>query len=85
MKIFLQILQLLPAILSAIVSVENVIGAGNGSTKKQLILDSVSTSGTDSQLIDLTSKLIDTVVKTLNTAHIFTKTPLLAQVKNGAE
>lgn len=95
MNFLLLTLQYLPTILQAVVAVEQVIGAGKGSTKKQIIMDSVSaaakvtTSAAPTAQIQLISQMIDSVVSTLNSVGALSKpapvgaTALTGQINTG--
>ena len=79
MSILLMILKFLPSVLAAIKGVEDVIGAGNGATKKQLVLNSISSVAAigekvDDKNVQAISALIDSTVTTLNSSGIFKKT-----------
>lgn len=78
MKILFALVQLLPVILQAIMGVEEVIGAGNGSTKKQMVLDSIQAvakagESVPNGLVSAVSGFIDSTVGNLNSSGIFKK------------
>jgi hypothetical protein len=73
--VFASFLKYLPAVLGGVAAVEQVIGAGNGAAKKQLVLDSITAAGTVGESVPEAhvagiSKLIDLVVATLNSTNL---------------
>jgi hypothetical protein len=83
MKYIMTVLKWLPAILSAIKGVEEIIGEGQGKTKKELVLAALAVVAGEAQKMDnatlvIVGSLIDTFVGILNTSGIFkTKTPVV--------
>lgn len=82
MGILLFLLANLPAILNAIIGIENAIKAP-GATKKQLVMQSLGIAAQAGEKISekhvqAVSALIDSTVSTLNTSGIFTKSPVVS-------
>ena len=77
MNILLEVFQLLPAIMSAVISVEaSVTAAGTGATKKQIVMaviESLVKSGEsyDNKLVQAISLLVDNLVSIFNTSSLF--------------
>ncbi len=89
MKYLLLILKYLGPVLQAVTDVEKVIGAGNGSTKKQLVLDSLTAAAKVGQTVDIPEvavigAIVDTTVATLNASGIFKKTEVAVQTPQNA-
>lgn len=71
MSILISLMKYLPYIVAGVSAVEQVIGAGNGATKKQLVLGSIQAASKVGEQIPEThvagiSNLIDVTVATLN-------------------
>ena len=82
MKWFLLALQYLPHVLSAVKAIEDVIGAGNGVTKKQMVLSSLSAASAacmqvPEDHVKVVSSLIDSTVSILNISGIFSKSQVV--------
>lgn len=84
MKFLLLALKYLPSVLQAVVVVEDIASGKAGTTKKAIVMNSLQaaaaiTGGMDNQTAQVISALIDTTVKDLNSAGVFTKSvPLSA-------
>ncbi len=68
----------LPAILKAILGVEDAIKSAPGTTKKQIVLSSITAAAEAGETVSdakvaAVSKIIDNTVSALNSAGIFTK------------
>jgi hypothetical protein len=68
----------LPVVLTGIFAVEQVIGASNGQTKKQIVLSAVDAAakageGAPNVEVASISALIDTLVGVLNASGLFAK------------
>lgn len=80
MNIALLILRFFPVVLQAVVAVEGSVGSAlPGTTKKQLVLNSIQVAAqvgekSDSQSVAVVSALVDNVVGSLNATGVFTKT-----------
>lgn len=77
-RIFSIVLRYLPLILEGVIAVENVLGAGKGKAKKQLVMnvfDAAAHVGeqSDDKVVAAVSKSVDLVVDTLNQAGVFAK------------
>lgn len=75
MNILISLLGYLPYIIGGVQAVEKSIGAGNGATKKQLVLNAVQAAVQVSEQIPEShvqgiSKLIDATVATLNATNL---------------
>ena len=84
MKTILLSMQYLPHVLAAVKSIEEVVGAGNGKTKKQIIMEAIQAGAkvggnVPNEHVVLISNLIDMVVTMLNASGIF-KTKTVAPV-----
>ena len=72
MNVLLNILKLLPAIIQAVLAVEQIItDPKSGATKKQMVLDSIDAvakagEGVDNKTVAAISALVDNVVVSLN-------------------
>lgn len=80
MKWLQLILGLLPYVLQTVVSVEQVVGAGNGQTKKQLVLDAIDAGAHVGETVPvenvkIVSTLVDSVVGSLNATGFFKTQP----------
>lgn len=79
MKVFLQILQFFPYVLSGVAAVEQVVGATlPGAAKKQIVLDSITAAAatgtiTPDAQVQVISTLIDAIVTALNKSGVFAK------------
>lgn len=81
MSKFLLILKFLPYIVAAVKAVEDVVGAGNGKAKKEIIMDAITAvavvgSSVDNTTVATISTLVDGTVKTLNGAGVFKVIPV---------
>jgi hypothetical protein len=77
MKTFLSILQFFPYVIGGVVAVEQAAASVPGTTKKQIVLDSVLVAAKLGEqvpvpLVALISALIDQVVTSLNASGVFT-------------
>jgi hypothetical protein len=77
-KTLLLIFQFLPLVLSAVRAIEAEVGAGNGATKKQLVLNSIQAAAqvgekADDNTVKAVAALVDHTVATLNDSGIFQK------------
>jgi hypothetical protein len=78
-----QVIQLIPSILQLIVQIEQVFkpvqaanpGVKLGTTKKQLVLDSLSSVEVNDKVTNAISTFTDKAVKTLNVAGFSTNQP----------
>lgn len=85
MKYLIVVLRYLPYVLKAVKAVEEEVGAGNGQTKKQLILRAVEAAAhvagdVDQETVAMIGKLIDMVVGTLNESGLLDGKPRKAPV-----
>lgn len=76
LKYLIVALQYLPHVLAGVQAVEAVVGAGNGATKKQLILSSLTAvarvgAQVPEDHVQVVSALVDSVVNTLNQSGLF--------------
>lgn len=77
MKIFLFLLQNLPAIIQAVVGIEAAVHGAPGATKKSLVMASLAIAAKAGEKIPddhiaAVSALVDSVVSGLNSAGVFT-------------
>lgn len=80
MTALLLIFKYLPVILQAIMAVEGAIGAGNGATKKQIVLAAIQAAAkvgetVDQKTVTMLSSLVDEIVGLLNASGIFGHAP----------
>jgi hypothetical protein len=73
-----------PAILKAVAAAEEVVGAGKGQTKKQLVLAAIHAVavvgvGVDNKTVAALSALVDEFVCILNSAGVFGKAADIVQ------
>ncbi len=78
MKLLLFALKILPGVLAAVKGVEEAIGAGNGKTKRDMVIDVIKAAGTgaagiEEEHVQVVGQVIDAVVGTLNASGIFKK------------
>ena len=78
MNTLLAVMKLLPVILGAIMSIEVAIGAGQGQTKKQIVMLAIEAAAaagekSDNKLVAAISALVDQLVGALNAAGLFAK------------
>lgn len=76
MKLFAEIFQYFPLVLSGIVAVEQTIGSESGATKKTIVLNSIQAAAKVAENapavpVAQISTLIDDVVATLNNSGVF--------------
>lgn len=70
LQILLALLQLAPSVIATIVAVEGAVGAGHGTAKKALVMNTVD--GAHPAVVDRVSKFVDKTVDSMNDGKLFT-------------